>query len=141
MTSRKRINTKNDIQNTGYSFGKSWSDSERFSNGIRFWDPKGILFVDYLQIGKTLNSEYYCNLLDQSKEKIVKKDTVCRRKNPFHKDNAPCHKIIITMTMAKIHECKFELLKHPPCSPASAPATSICLQNSQKYALQPFLIK
>lgn len=35
-----------------------------------FWDAKGILFVDYLKTGKTINSEYYCNLLNQLKEKI-----------------------------------------------------------------------
>jgi histone-lysine N-methyltransferase SETMAR len=36
-----------------------------------FWDAKGILFVDYLQTGKTINSEYYCNLLVQLKENKI----------------------------------------------------------------------
>lgn len=34
-----------------------------------FWGAKGILFVDYLQTGKTINSEYYCNVLGQLIEK------------------------------------------------------------------------
>ena len=35
-----------------------------------FWDAKGILLVDYLEKGKTINGQYYANLLDQLKEKI-----------------------------------------------------------------------
>lgn len=35
-----------------------------------FWDYKGTLLIDYLQKGKTINSEYYCNLLDQLHLKI-----------------------------------------------------------------------
>ena len=38
-----------------------------------FWDAKGILLIDYLQKGKTINSEYYCSLLDQLDEKIREK--------------------------------------------------------------------
>ena len=30
-----------------------------------FWYEKGILLIDYLQKGKTINSENYCSLLDQ----------------------------------------------------------------------------
>lgn len=86
-----------------------------------FWDAKGILFVDYLQTGKTINSEYYCNLLDQLKEKIrEKRPGLQKKKILFHQDNAPCHKSILTM--AKIHELKFELLEHPPYSPDLAPS-------------------
>ncbi|KAL6420640.1 hypothetical protein ACFW04_014654 [Cataglyphis niger] len=29
-----------------------------------FWDAHGILFIDYLEKGKTINSEYYMALLD-----------------------------------------------------------------------------
>ena len=35
-----------------------------------FWDYKGILLIDYLQKGKTINSKYYSNLLDQLNVKI-----------------------------------------------------------------------
>ena len=30
-----------------------------------FWDPKGIVFIVYLQKGQTINGEYYANLLRQ----------------------------------------------------------------------------
>uniref|UniRef100_A0A034WT27 Histone-lysine N-methyltransferase SETMAR n=1 Tax=Bactrocera dorsalis TaxID=27457 RepID=A0A034WT27_BACDO len=86
-----------------------------------FWDARGILFVDYLQTGKAIISEYYCYLLDQLKEKIRKKRPGLEmEKTLFQQDNAPCHKS--TLTMAKIHELKFELLEHPPYSPDSAPS-------------------
>ncbi|GFT21688.1 hypothetical protein TNCV_617881 [Trichonephila clavipes] len=38
-----------------------------------FWDAHGILFTDYFEEGKTVNSEYYMALLDQMNEKIKKK--------------------------------------------------------------------
>ena len=77
-----------------------------------FWDAKGILVVDYLQTGKTINSEYYCNLLDQLKEKIrEKRPGLQKKKILFHQDNAPCHKSILTMD--QMHELKLELLEHP----------------------------
>ena len=28
-----------------------------------FWDTRGIIFIDYLQKGRTINGEYYANLL------------------------------------------------------------------------------
>jgi len=77
--------------------------------------------VDYLQTGKTINSEYYCNLLDKQKEKInEKRPGLQKKKVLFHQDNAPCYKSILTM--AKINELKFELLEHPPYSPDLAPS-------------------
>ena len=30
-----------------------------------FWDAHGILFIDYLEKGKTINSDYYMALLDR----------------------------------------------------------------------------
>jgi hypothetical protein len=34
-----------------------------------FWDAKGILFIDYLEKGKTITGEYYSNLLTRLDEK------------------------------------------------------------------------
>lgn len=47
--------------------------SARKVMALVFWDAKGILLIDYLEKGKTINSEYYCNLLDQLDEKIREK--------------------------------------------------------------------
>ena len=79
------------------------------------------LFINYLEKGKTINSDYYIALLDRSSAEI-------RRKRPhmqmekvlFHQDNAPCHKSM--KTMVKLNELSFELLPHPPYSPDLAPS-------------------
>ncbi|XP_059224868.1 histone-lysine N-methyltransferase SETMAR-like [Stomoxys calcitrans] len=77
-----------------------------------FWVFKGILMLDYLQKGKTINSEYYCNLLDQLNVQIrEKRPGLQHKKIVFHQDNAPAHKSVLTM--AKINELKYELLDHP----------------------------
>lgn len=86
-----------------------------------FWDAQGILFIDYLEEGKRINSEYYMALLVRLKEEIAKKRPHMKKKKVlFHQDNAPCHKSIVTM--AKLHELGFELLPHPPYSPDLAPS-------------------
>ena len=38
-----------------------------------FWDSSGILFIDYLEKGKTINSDYYCALLDRLKQEKTRK--------------------------------------------------------------------
>jgi histone-lysine N-methyltransferase SETMAR len=46
-----------------------------------FWDAKGILFIDYLEKGKTIMGEYYSHLLIRvHKKKFMRKDPVCKRK-------------------------------------------------------------
>jgi len=38
-----------------------------------FWGARGIIFIDYLQKGKTINGEYYANLLQRLSDEIKKK--------------------------------------------------------------------
>jgi len=46
-----------------------------------FWDVEGILFIAYLEKGKTITREYYSNLLTRlDKKKFVRKDPVCKWK-------------------------------------------------------------
>ena len=86
-----------------------------------FWDEHGILFIDYLEKGKTINSDYYTALLERLKVEIAEKRPHMKKKKVlFHQDNAPCHKSL--KTMAKLHELGFELLPHPPYSPDLAPS-------------------
>ena len=49
-----------------------------------FWNPRGILFIDYLEKGRTINSEYYIASLVRLKEEIVKKRPQMKKKVPFH---------------------------------------------------------
>ena len=86
-----------------------------------FWDAHGILFVDYLEKGRTINSEYYMALLVHLRKEIAKKGSQMKEKKVlFHQNNALCHKPIVTM--AKLHELHFELLSHPPYSVELAPS-------------------
>ena len=82
-----------------------------------FWDAQGILFINYLEKGRIINSEYYIALLVCLKEEITKNWPQMKKKKVlFHQDNAPCHESIPTMTKL------YELLLHPPCSPDLAPS-------------------
>jgi len=38
-----------------------------------FWDAEGVLFIDYLEKGKTITGEYYSNLLTRLDKKICEK--------------------------------------------------------------------
>ena len=85
-----------------------------------FWDAHGIIFIDYLEKGKTINSDYYIALLERLKDEIAEKRPHLKKKKVlFHQDNAPCHKSM--KTMAKLNELGYELLPYPPYSPDLAP--------------------
>jgi len=85
-----------------------------------FCDAEGILFIDYVEKGKTITREYYSNLLTRLDEKICK-DLVCKRKKIiFYQENAPTHKSVLPM--GKLRELHYELLEHPPYSPDLAPS-------------------
>ena len=86
-----------------------------------FWDADGILLIDYLQKGQTINGTYYASLLTQLWEKIkIKRPGKLTKGVLFHLDNTPVHKSVIAM--AAIHDCGFKLIEHPPYSPDLAPS-------------------
>ena len=63
-----------------------------------FWDAHGVLFIDYLEKGKTINSKRYIVQLMRLKNEIVEKQLQMKKKKVlFHQDNAPCHKSLATM--------------------------------------------
>ena len=91
------------------------------------------MFIDYLEKGRTINSEYYIALLVYLKEKIAKKLPQMKKKKVlFHQDNALCHKSIAMM--AKLHELHFELLPHPPLFSRSYPQQLLAVFRPQKNA-------
>jgi len=86
-----------------------------------FWDAESILFIDYLEKGKTMTREYYSNLLTRLDEKICeKRPGLQKKKIIFHQDNASTHKSVLAM--GKLRDLHYELLEHPPYSPDLAPA-------------------
>jgi histone-lysine N-methyltransferase SETMAR len=95
---------------------RSVPSAEKFMASV-FWDAEGILFINYLEKGKTITGEYYCNLLTRLDEKIREKRPSLQKKKKiiFHQDSAPTLKSVLATE--KLRDLHYELLKHPPCSP------------------------
>ncbi|GFT35473.1 mariner Mos1 transposase [Trichonephila clavipes] len=97
-----------------------------------FWGAHGIIFLDYLEKGKTINDKYYANLLQHLSEEIKQKRLhMAKKKALFCQDNAIAPKSVIAMT--KINECKFELLPHASYSPDLAPLDYFLFSNLKKW--------
>ncbi|GBP90881.1 Putative uncharacterized protein FLJ37770 [Eumeta japonica] len=57
-----------------------------------FWDSEGVLLIDYLPKGTTMNGQYYANLLAQTREAVVQKRRgKLSRGVLFLQDNASVH--------------------------------------------------
>ncbi|MEE4247135.1 MAG: hypothetical protein V2I33_17110 [Kangiellaceae bacterium] len=81
-----------------------------------FWDAKGVIFVDYLPKGASINGEYCAQLLEQLREALKSSRRGKLTKGVLLlQDNAPPHRSQIAMNSAR--RCGFELLPHPPYSP------------------------
>ena len=68
-----------------------------------FWDVQGILFINYLEKEKTINSEYYIALLVCLKEEIVKKQLQMK-------------KTIVTKTMYCVTSWSQQMQNHMNCT-------------------------
>jgi len=86
-----------------------------------FWDQDGILLIDYLPKGQTINEENYSSLLVQLKDILKEK-----RRGNFTKgvlllhDNAPTHRALATQQ--KLAYLDLQCVDHPPYSPDLAPS-------------------
>jgi len=93
---------------------------EKFSPRF-FWDQDGILLIDYLPNGQTINAECYSflpvQLTDILKEKSRGKVT---KKILFLHDNAPAHRALATQK--KLAYPGFQCPDHPTYSPDLAPS-------------------
>jgi hypothetical protein len=86
-----------------------------------FMDAEGILFIGYLEKGKTITGEYYSNLLTRlDKKKFLRKDPVRKRKN--HLPLGQCTRPQKCLAMEKLWDLHYELLEHPHYSPDFAPS-------------------
>jgi len=86
-----------------------------------FLGSDGILFIDYLPKGQTINTEYYSSLLVQLKGilKVKRRGKVTKGVLFLH-DNAPAHHA--PATQKKLPYLGFQCLDHPPYSPDQAPS-------------------
>jgi len=86
-----------------------------------FWDQDGILLIDYLPKGQTINAECYSSLLVQAKELLKEK---CHWKVTeevlFLHNNAPAHRALATHK--KLAYLGFQCLDHPLYSLDLAPS-------------------
>ena len=113
------------------------SNSVRKTMMTLFHDAYGVLLVEFLPRGETINTDYYCTILSCLKERI-------RRKRPglwerdqegnhvfwLHQDNATPH--TLNITIAFFGENGINLVPHPPYSPDLA----LC-----DFAIFPYLKK
>lgn len=92
-----------------------------------FWNSKGVIHADYLRSGRSINKEYYSELL-----KIVNFKIPVRKRNKviFLQDNAPAHKAKVNIDL--ILSFGWKLIDHPPYSPDLSPSDFYlfkCLKN------------
>lgn len=81
----------------------------------------GVIYYEFLQPGKTITSDVYCQQLDKVNEKLhLHQPALVNRKTPLllH-DNARPH--TAKMTLQKLKDLGYETLPHPPYSPDIAP--------------------
>ncbi|GBP03932.1 Histone-lysine N-methyltransferase SETMAR [Eumeta japonica] len=97
-----------------------------------FWDARGVVHIDYLEKGKTITGEYYSKLLNRFDVDLKqKRPHLAKKKVLFHQDNARVHTCLVTM--AKIHELRYELLPHPAYSPDLASCDYYLFSNLKKW--------
>lgn len=63
-------------------------------------DAEGIMYIEFMQKGITINSENYCNTLQKLKVRVRRIRPLCIT-FLLHHDNTKCEKVV----------------PHPPCSP------------------------
>ncbi|XP_067653277.1 histone-lysine N-methyltransferase SETMAR-like [Haliotis asinina] len=90
------------------------------------WDSK-----DCLPKGRTMNGEYYANLVRQVRQSIKEKRRgKIRRGILLHQDNAPVHDSHVAA--AAVQECGYEILPPPHYSPDLAPSDYHLFPNLKK---------
>ncbi|KAJ4452248.1 hypothetical protein ANN_03766 [Periplaneta americana] len=86
-----------------------------------FWDRKGILLIDFLPRGKTVNADRYCETLRKLRRAIQnKRRGMLTAGVVLLRDNARPH--TARRTAAVLTEFEWKLFDHPPYSPDLAPS-------------------
>lgn len=86
-----------------------------------FWDRHGVLLVDFMPRGTTINAARYCETLEKLRRAIKNKRPGLLSKGvKFHHDNARPHTANVTLDLLK--KFGWEIIDHPPYSPDVAPS-------------------
>lgn len=86
-----------------------------------FWDRKGVLLVDFMPPGTTINADRYCETLRKLRRAIQnrRRGMLSKGVNILH-DNARPH--VARQTVAVLQEFQWNIITHPPYSPDLAPS-------------------
>ena len=96
-----------------------------------FWDPQGVIMLDFLVKKSTITVAYYANLLDQLRTLICEKRWGKLSKGIlFQQDNARVHTCKIAMDA--VERNRYELIPHPTYSPDLAPSNYFLFPNLKK---------
>lgn len=86
-----------------------------------FWDQWGVIFIDFLEPGSTINQDRYCLSLDKLRRAIkTHRPQLQGKLIRLHHDNAKPHTAL--MTQEKIRKLGWKIVPHPPYSPDLAPS-------------------
>lgn len=86
-----------------------------------FWDRKGIILVEFLPQGETINAQRYCETLKKLKRSIQnKRRGMLTRGVCLLHDNARPHTALATKAL--LDSFGWDVLNHPPYSPDLAPS-------------------
>ena len=92
-----------------------------------FWDKSGVIHLDFLPNGQTINGQYYAKLVEECRRKKRKSRNV-----PLWLlvDNAPVH--ASNVAQCSTEKSGFTLLQHPPYSPDLAPSDFFLFKHLKK---------
>ena len=117
-----------DSQLSGQQHVKAVQSNQRHKHQqARFWPPQGIFFINCLEKGRTINSEYHIALLVCLKEEIIKNSHKWRRK-----------KCSFTKTIHRVTSQSQQWQKYMNCFCTHSilqiwlPVTTECLQTSKE---------
>lgn len=97
-----------------------------------FWDRKGVLLIDFMPTGTTINAAAYCETLEKLKKAIKNKRPGMLTKGVrlLH-DNARPH--VARDTKALLDNFGWDVLPHPPYSPDLAPSDYHLFTNLKRH--------
>lgn len=86
-----------------------------------FWDQKGVLLLDFMQPGTTINAAAYCETLQRLRRAIQnKRRGMLTAGIVLLHDNARPHTAAVTSNL--LHKFRWDIFDHPPYSPDLAPS-------------------
>lgn len=97
-----------------------------------FWDCEGIVHIDFLEKGVTINADYYCNLISEDVRRALQNKRRGKLSSGIilHHDNATPHTALKTRSL--LTHLKWDVLCHPPYSPDLAPSDYHLFSNMKK---------